>query len=45
MYGKIRSIHTRYFRLPLEGNLVDAIHGKHSFFEVITVEVMLESGV
>ena len=44
MYGKIKKIDTRYYRLPLEGNLVDAIHGKHSHFEVIAVLVELENG-
>lgn len=45
MFGKITEINTRYFKLPLEGNLVDAIHGKHNFFEIITAEVILDSGV
>lgn len=44
MFGRIKTINTKYFKLLLEGNLVDAVHGKHDFFEVITAEVVLDSG-
>lgn len=43
--SKIKSIVTDYYKLPLEDNLVDALHGKHDNFELITATVTLESGV
>lgn len=45
MSGKIKKITTRYYRLPLEENLVDAIHGKHNHFEIIIAEVELQGGI
>ena len=44
MYSKIKDIKVDYFKVPLEGNLVDALHGKHDFFELITSTVTLEDG-
>ncbi len=41
----IKNIKTDYYKLPLEGNMVDALHGKHDNFELITATVTLESGV
>ncbi|MFI3174609.1 MAG: mandelate racemase/muconate lactonizing enzyme family protein [Bacillota bacterium] len=41
----IKNIKTDYYKLPLEGNLVDALHGKHDHFELIVATVTLESGV
>lgn len=40
----ISHIETKYFKVPLEGNLVDALHGKHDNFELITATVRLEDG-
>ena len=40
----IKSIKVDYFKVPLEGNLVDALHGKHDFFELITTTVTLDDG-
>lgn len=31
MSNKIKTVKTEYYRVPLEGNLVDALHGKHDF--------------
>ena len=42
--NKITNIEIGYFRVPLEGNLVDALHGKHDDFELITATVYLEDG-
>ena len=42
MSNIIKQIKIEYFRVPLEGNLVDALHGKHDFFELVTATVMLE---
>ncbi len=42
---KIKDINILYNKLPLEDNLVDALHGKHDFFELIVAEVTLDSGV
>ena len=44
MDNKIRDIQVGYFKVPLEGNLVDALHGKHDNFELITATVILEDG-
>lgn len=42
--NKIKKIGIDYYKVPLEGNLVDALHGKHDNFELITATVTLESG-
>lgn len=44
MSNRIKQITVDYFRVPLEGNLVDALHGKHDSFELVTASVMLEDG-
>ncbi len=44
-YGKIKDIKTEYYRLPLEGNLGDALHGKHDNFELVVTKVLMESGI
>ena len=41
---RINSIHCRLFRVPLDEALVDAKHGTHTHFELITVTVRLEDG-
>ncbi len=43
--SKIKDIQIAHYKLPLEGNLVDALHGKHDFFELITATVTSDSGV
>ena len=40
----IKSIEVGYFKVPLEGNLVDALHGKHDHFEIITATVLMNDG-
>lgn len=40
----IREIKVDYYKIPLEGNLVDALHGKHDNFELIISTVLLEDG-
>ncbi|MDN8588157.1 mandelate racemase/muconate lactonizing enzyme family protein [Paenibacillus sp. 11B] len=34
----------KYFNIPLEENLVDALHGKHDSFELITATIVMEDG-
>lgn len=41
---KISAIETRLFHIPLAEVLVDAKHGDHHFFELITATVRLEDG-
>ena len=41
MDNKIKTIAIDYYKVPLEGNLVDALHGKHDNFELITATVTL----
>ncbi len=41
----VKKIDTNYYNLPLQGNLQDALHGKHDSFELITATVTLENGV
>ncbi len=43
MGNKIKNIEIKYFKVPLEGNLVDALHGKHDNFELITATVYDEN--
>ncbi len=43
--SKIEKIEVLHYKLPLEGNLVDALHGKHDFFELIITNVTSDSGV
>ena len=40
----IETIKTGFYRLPLKEVLVDAMHGEHNAFEVITVEVTDKDG-
>lgn len=40
----IKDIEIKYFKVPLEGNLVDALHGKHDNFELVTATVYDENG-
>ncbi len=42
--NRIQDIRTDYFRVPLEGCLVDALHGTHTHFELVTATVTLEDG-
>ena len=44
MTNKIKTVKTEYYRVPLEGNLVDALHGKHDFFELVIAKIELEDG-
>ncbi|MEM9433932.1 MAG: mandelate racemase/muconate lactonizing enzyme family protein [Pseudomonadota bacterium] len=41
---KIKKVETRLFHVPLAEVLVDAKHGDHHFFELITATVQLEDG-
>ncbi len=43
--SKIANIKVGYYKLPLEENLVDALHGKHDNFELITATVTTSEGV
>jgi L-alanine-DL-glutamate epimerase-like enolase superfamily enzyme len=40
--SKIKSVKTRLFEIPLDEILVDAKHGDHSFFHLITATIVLE---
>lgn len=42
--SKVASVDVRLFQIPLEEVLVDAKHGDHYFFELITATVKLEDG-
>ena len=42
--NQIQRIETRYFRVPLRDCLVDALHGTHTHFELITATVTMEDG-
>jgi len=42
--ASIREIETRLFKVPLAEVLVDARHGDHTHFELVTVTVKTESG-
>ncbi|MEL6415587.1 MAG: enolase C-terminal domain-like protein [Pseudomonadota bacterium] len=42
---KIRSVEAKLFHVPLEEVLSDAKHGDHTFFELITVTVVLDNGL
>lgn len=42
--NQISNIEARYYKIPLEGNLVDALHGKHDNFELITATVTMADG-
>lgn len=42
--NRIKHIQTDYFRIPLGGCLVDALHGTHTHFELITATVTLDDG-
>jgi L-alanine-DL-glutamate epimerase-like enolase superfamily enzyme len=41
---QIKSVTTRHFHVPLREVLVDAMHGNHSHFELITATVSLTDG-
>ena len=43
--AKIENIKTGFYRLPLKEVLVDAMHGAHHVFEVVTIEVTDSDGV
>ena len=40
----IKHVQTRLFKVPLAEILVDAKHGDHSHFELITTTITLENG-
>ena len=40
----IKQLHSRIFAVPLAEVLVDAKHGSHTHFELITVTVTLDDG-
>ncbi len=42
---KIKSIQSKLFRVPLAETLVDAKHGAHTHFELITVTIETEQGL
>lgn len=42
--GPIRSVAARYWQVPLDEILSDAMHGDHTHFELITVTLTLEDG-
>ena len=42
--SQIQRIETRYFRVPLRDCLVDALHGIHTHFELITTTVTMDDG-
>ena len=42
--AKIENLKTGFYRLPLKEVLVDAMHGEHHHFEIITVEISDEDG-
>ena len=42
--GKITSVDARLFHVPLDEVLVDAKHGDHTHFELITATVTLDDG-
>ena len=42
--SKIESVRARRFRVPLSEVLVDARHGEHTHFELITATIRLEDG-
>lgn len=44
MSNLIRNIQTNLFQVPLDEVLVDAKHGNHFFFELITATIELEDG-
>lgn len=44
MKREIKNIETQIFQVPLDEVLVDAKHGNHYFFELVTVTVTLEDG-
>ncbi len=45
MSNKIADVKVGYYKLPLEGNLVDALHGKHDNFELVSATVTTSDGV
>ncbi len=44
MSTRIRSIKTELFQVPLPEVLSDAMHGDHTFFELVIATVILENG-
>jgi len=45
MDTSIKKIETRLYQVPLDEVLVDAKHGNHFFFELITVTIELSNGL
>ncbi len=43
-YGKIKAIDIQHFKLPLEANMGDALHGLHDHFELVTATVTMDNG-
>lgn len=44
-YGKIEKINIEHFKLPLLGNLGDALHGVHDNFEIVTATITMSTGI
>ena len=42
--SKIKSVNARLFQIPLDEVLVDAKHGNHSLFHLITATIVLQDG-
>ena len=42
--SRIESVRARRYRVPLSEVLVDAAHGEHTHFELVTVDVRLDDG-
>ena len=42
--SKIKSVNSRLFKIPLDEVLVDAKHGDHSLFHLITATIVLQDG-
>lgn len=45
MMSIIESVETRLYKIPLREVLADAMHGDHTHFELIVVQVRLDSGL
>lgn len=45
MITEIKSVDVRLFQVPLAEVLVDAMHGDHHFFELVTVTIKLSDGL
>ena len=42
--AQITSVEARLFNVPLDEVLVDAKHGTHTFFQLITATITLDDG-